>query len=83
MFTSKQTSELETLSDIPYRPFVKHLVSVSRKPSNIDASALSDYTKRLQQALNETQQNGGSKKQRPEGGRSLLFKVQPDSGYYS
>ena len=81
--TSSQVPDLETLSDIPYRPFVRHLVSVNRKSSFIDASALSDYTKRLQQVLNETQQNGDSNEQIPDGGRSRLFKVQPDSGYYS
>ena len=81
--TSKQAPDLDTLPEIPYRPFVRHLVSVNRKSSITDASALRDYTKRLQQALDEMQQNGGSNGQSPEGGRSRLFKVQPDSGYYS
>ena len=81
--TSKQAHDLETLPEMPYRPFVKHLISVSRRPSIIDASALSDYIKRLQQAMNETQQSGASNGQVPNGGRSWLFPVQSDSGYYS
>ena len=80
---NKQVNDLETLSDIPYRPFVRHLISISRKPSNIDASAFRDYTKRLQQVLNEMQQNGSPNKQMLDGERSRLFKLQKDFGYYS
>jgi len=73
---------METLPEIPYRPFERNLISVSHKPSITDAS-LRDYTKRFQQILNEMQQNGSSNGQEFNGGRSHLFKVQPDSGYYS
>jgi len=83
VITSKQSHDLETLSDIPYRPFIRHLVSVSRKPSITDASTLREYTERFKQAFNETQQNGASNEKIPDGGRSRLFKVQADSGYYS
>jgi hypothetical protein len=75
--------DLETLPDMPYRPFVRHLVSVNRKPSITDASALHDYAERVRQILKETQQNGASNGQVPDGGRSLLFDVQPGSDYYS
>ena len=81
--TTKQAPDLETLPDIPYRPFVRHLVLINRKPSINDASVFRDYTERLQQVLNEMQQNGSSYEQSPEGGRSHLFNVQSDSYYYS
>ncbi len=81
--TRLQPSDLDVLPEMPYRPFVRHLVLVNRKPSIIDASALRDYTERLQQVLNEMQQNGTSNKQVPNGGRSRLLPVQPHSDYYS
>jgi len=79
--TREQLPDLETLPEMPYSPFVRHLVSVNRRPSITDASALRDYTKRLQQALNEMQQNGGSNEQEFDGGRSRLLPIQlsPDS----
>jgi len=81
--TSRQALDLETLPEISYRPFERHLVSVSRKPSINDTLTLRDYIGRFKQVFNEMQQNGDSNKQIPNGGRSRLFKVQPDSGYYS
>ncbi len=81
--TRLQPSDLDVLPEMPYRPFVRHLVLVNRKPSIIDASALRDYTERLQQVLNEMQQNGSSNGQVLDEGRSHLFKVQPVFGYYS
>ena len=81
--TRLQPSDLDVLPEMPYSSFVRHLVLVNRKPSIIDASALRDYTERLQQVLNEMQQNGTSNKQVPNGGRSRLLPVQPHSDYYS
>jgi len=81
--TREQLPDLETLPEMPYSSFVRHLVLVNRKPSIIDASALRDYTERLQQVLNEMQQNGSSNGQVLDEGRSHLFKVQPVFGYYS
>jgi hypothetical protein len=81
--TNKQTSDLETIPEMPYRPFVKHLISVSRRPSIPDASALRNYTERIRRILNETQQSGASNGRVPNGGRSRLFPVQSGSDYYS
>jgi hypothetical protein len=81
--TKKPLPDLEILPDMPYRPFVRHMVSVNRRPSLTDASALRNYAERVRQALNEMQQNGISNEQVPDGGRSRLFPVQSDSDSYS
>jgi hypothetical protein len=81
--TKEQLPDLEILPDMPYRPFVRHMVSVNRRPSITDASALRNYTERVRQVLNEMQQNGASNEQVPDGGRSRLFPAQPDSDLYS
>lgn len=81
--TRLQPPDLDLLPEMPYRPFVRHLVSVNRKPSMTDASALRDYAERLRQALQETQQNGASNQQVPNGGRSRLLPAKPHSDYYS
>ena len=81
--TREQPLDLEILPDMPYRPFVRHTVSVNRKPSINNASALRDYTERVRQVLNEMQQNGASNQPVQDGGRSRLFPAQPGSGSYS
>ena len=81
--TKQQSLDLEILPDMPYRPFVRHTVSVNRRPSITNASALRDYTQRLRQVLNEMQQNGVSNQPVPDGGRSRLLPAQPDSDSYS
>ena len=81
--TRKQLPDLEIMPDMPYRPFVRHLVSVNRKPSINNASALRDYTERVRHVLNEMQQNGASNQPVQDGGRSRLFPVQPNSDSYS
>jgi len=81
--TREQLPDLETLPEMPYRPFVRHLVSVNRRPSITDGSALRNYVERVRQALNEMQQNGVSDQPVPDGGRSRLLPAQPDSDYYS
>ncbi len=81
--TREQTPKHEVLPDMPYRPFVRHTVSINRKPSINNASALRDYTERVRQVLNEMQQNGASNQPVPDGGRSRLFPIQPVSDSYS
>ncbi len=81
--TKEKPPDLEILPDMPYRPFVRHTVSINRRPSINNASALRDYTERVRQVLNEIQQNGASNEQVPDGGRSRLFPDQPVSDSYS
>ncbi|MHC4536314.1 MAG: hypothetical protein ACYS6K_20380 [Planctomycetota bacterium] len=81
--TREQPADIELLPDMAYRPFVRHTVSINRKPSINGASALRDYTERVRQVLNEMQQNGASNEQVPEEGRSRLFPVNPLSDSYS
>ncbi|MBC8468112.1 MAG: hypothetical protein H8D56_01460 [Planctomycetes bacterium] len=81
--TKEQPLDLEILPDMPYRPFVRHTVSINRKPSIDNASALRDYTERVRQVINEMQQNGISDQPVPDGGRSRLFPTQPVSDSYS
>ncbi len=81
--TREQPPDLDVLPEMPYRPFVRHLVSVNRRPSMTDASVLRNYAERVRQALQETQQNGASNKQVPNGGRSRLLPAKPHSDYYS
>jgi hypothetical protein len=81
--TKEQPPDLEILPDTPYRPFVRHTVSINRKPSINNASALRDYTERVRQILNEMQENGISDQPVPDGGRSRLFPIQPVSDSYS
>ena len=58
--TQEQLPKPDILTEMAVRPFVRHLVSINRKPSITKATALRDYTKRVQQVLNEMQQNGAS-----------------------
>ena len=81
--TREQIPKPEVLTEMPVRPFVRHLVPVIRKPSITNASALRDYTERVRQVLNEMQQSGASNGQVPNEGRSLLFPVQSVSDFYS
>jgi hypothetical protein len=83
MATREQPPDLEILQDMPYRPFVRHMISINRKPSITNASALRDYTERVHQVLNDMQQNGASDEQVPDGGRSRLFPAQSVSDSYS
>ncbi len=81
--TKKPLPDLERLPEIPYTPSIRHLVSVNRKPSMTDDSALRDYAERVRQVLNEMQQNGLSNQPAPDGGRSRLFPAQSVSDSYS
>jgi hypothetical protein len=79
----EQLPDLEILPDMPYRPFIRHTVSINRKPSINNASALRDYTERVRQVLNEMQQNGASNQPVQDGGKSRLFPNKPISDSYS
>ena len=81
--TKEQLPKPEVLPDMPYRPIVRYTVSVKRRPSIPNASALHKYTERLRQILNEMQQNGASNGRVPNGGRSRLFPVQSSLDYYT
>jgi hypothetical protein len=81
--TKEQLPKPEVLPDMPHRPFARYTVSVNRKPSIPDNSALRNYTERVRQVLNEMQQNEASNGRVPNGGRSHLFPAQSDSDYYS
>lgn len=81
--TREQLPDLETLPEMPYRPFVRHLVSVNRRPSMPDASVLREYLETMRQVLDEAQQNGTLNQPAPAGGRSRLLPAQPGLGSYS
>ncbi len=81
--TREQIPKLEVLPDMPVRPFVRYLVSVKRRPSLTNTSALHNYAERIRHILNETQQNGISNQPVRNGGRSRLFPIQSGSDYYS
>ena len=83
LVTKKQLPDLETLPEMPYSSFGRHLISVNRKPSLTDTSALHNHSERVRQVLNEMQQNGASNQPAPDGGRSRLFPSQPVSDSYS
>ncbi len=51
--TKEQLPKPEVLTEMPVRPFVRNLVSINRRPSMTDASALHDYAERVRQVLNE------------------------------
>ena len=79
----QQPPDLDSLTEIPYNPFARGLVTTSRKPSMIDASALRNYAETVRRVLDESQQNGVSKPPAPVEGRSRLFPKQPAFNSYS
>ena len=79
----QQPSNLDALTEMPYSPLARRLVSAGRKSSTTDASALRNYTETIQRILNEAQQNGISKPPAPAEGRSRLFPTQPRFNSYS
>ena len=52
--TAQQSTDFDTLPEMPYGPLAKHLASVDRKPRVIDASALSNYAESVRKLLDET-----------------------------
>ena len=49
-----QPAVLDTLPEMPYGPFARHLAAVDRRASVIDASALSNYAETVRKLLDET-----------------------------
>ena len=80
---SHQPPNLDDLTEMPYSPLARRLVSAGRKSSMTNASALRNYTETMQRILNEAQQNGVSKPPAPPEGRSLLLPTQPGFNSYS
>jgi len=79
----KQPLDFDELPELSYSPLAKHLVSVGRKPSITEASALRNYTEKMLLILDEGQQNGASKFVAPSEGRSILLPKQPSFNSYS
>ena len=79
----QKPSDLDALPEISYSPLARHLVSVSRKSSMTDASALRNYAETMLRILDEAQQNGISKPPAPVEGRSRLLPTQPRFNSYS
>ena len=80
---NQQRSDFDELTEIPYSPFARHLVSAGRKPSITDASALRNYAETVRSILSESQQNGSSKPSAPVEGRSILLPEQSCFNSYS
>jgi len=76
-------AEYQSLPEMPYGPFAKHLATVSRKPSAIDASALRDHVETVRWALDESPQNGLPIFPVPAGGSSHLVPARHNAGSYS
>ena len=79
----QQPSNLDELTEMPYSPLARRLVSSGRKSSMADASALRSYTENIRRILDEAQQNGISKPPAPVEGRSRLLPTQPRFNSYS
>jgi hypothetical protein len=80
---NQQRSDFDELTEIPYSPLARHLVSAGRRPSITDASVLLNYAETVRNFLSESQQNGSSKPSAPIKGRSHLFPTQSRIGSYS
>jgi hypothetical protein len=79
----RQTPNLDTLTEIPYSPIARKLVTTGRSSPMTDASALRNYTETMLNILDEAQQNGVSKPPAPAEGRSRLLPKQPGLNSYS
>ena len=80
---SQQPPDIDALTEMPYGPLARRLVSAGRKSSMADASALRSYTESVRRILDETQQNGVSKPPAPAKGRSRLLPTQSGINSYS
>jgi hypothetical protein len=56
--TAQRPTEFDTLPEMPYGPFAKHLAAIDRRSPVIDVSALSDYAESVRRLLDEVSQNG-------------------------
>ncbi|MHC4167204.1 MAG: hypothetical protein ACYSWQ_09635 [Planctomycetota bacterium] len=75
--------EFETLPEIAYGPFARHLATVSRKASEISASALRDHIETVHRAVDESQQDRTPVSPAPAGGSSRLVPGRRRAGAYS
>ncbi|HCO92431.1 MAG TPA: hypothetical protein DIU00_00515 [Phycisphaerales bacterium] len=82
-YAHQQRSDLDELTEIPYSPLARHLVSARRKPSITNASALRNYADTVLRILDEAQQNRVSKPPAPAEGRSSLLPTQSGINSYS
>jgi hypothetical protein len=80
---TKQSPGLESLLEIPYGSFVRSMVSINRRPSPIDTSALSDHAEALRHILDEAQQNRIARPSARPGGRSHLISSPANTNSYS
>jgi hypothetical protein len=80
---TEQAPGLESLTEIPCDSFVRRLVSVNRRPSTIDASALNNHVETLRRILDETQQSRITGPSEPSGGTSHLNSNPANTSSYS
>jgi len=80
---NQQRYDLDALTEIPYNPLARNLVSAGRRPSITNASALLNYAETVRSILSESQQNGSSKPSAPSEGRSILLPKQSSLNSYS
>jgi len=80
---NQQRYDLDVLTEIPYSPLARHLLSAGHRLSIIDASALRNYAETVHSILSESQQNGSSKPFAPTEGRSILLPKQSGFNSYS
>ena len=79
----QQTLNLDALTEIPYSPIARRMVSTGRSSSITNASALRSYAETMLNILNEAQQSKSPKPSAPAEGRSLLFPKRPGFNSYS
>ena len=80
---NQQRSDFDELTEIPYSPLARHLVSAGQKSTITDTSVLRNYAETMLRILDEAQQNGVSKPPAPVEGRSRLLPRQPGFNSYS
>lgn len=80
---TEQSSDFESLPEISYGSFVRHMVSANRRSSMIDASVLNEHVEALRHILDEAQQNRITRPSAPPGGRSHLISNPPSVVSYS
>ena len=77
------TAEFDEMWEVPYSPFVQHLVAV-RRSSERDPSALSDYFERLRGAFDETEpQMDDADGSGPTGSRSRLIPTESSAASHA
>ena len=80
---AQQSTDFDTLPEMPYGPFAKHLAAVDRRSPVIDASALSNYAESVRKLLDETSQNGVAAPAAQPGDSSRLIPARVNIFSYS